>query len=135
MSNDMDIPISEQVAKEASEKVCTIKHELEDNKDSYIAFMKDVLTDSREHSRFLKKVVIIAFVVLGLTIAGVFGLTVYNQRAMKAMADENARNLTDMAKQTTEEFMNFLTDVDLCSEYEMIVKDESFNLGDMNVTR
>ncbi len=135
MSNDMDIPISEQVAKEASEKVCTIKHELEDNKDSYIAFMKDVLMDSREHSRFLKKVVIIAFVVLAFAIAGVFGLTVYNQRAMKAMADENARNLTDMAKQTTEEFVDFLTNADMCSEYEMIVKDESFNLGDMNVTK
>lgn len=112
MSNDMDIPISEHVAKEASERVCTIKHELEDNKDSYIAFMKDVLTDSREHNRFLKKVVIIAFVVLALTIAGVFGLTVYNQRAMKAMADENAKNLTEMAKQTTEEFISFIDGTD-----------------------
>lgn len=133
MNNGMDIPISEHVAKEASERVCTIKHELEDNKDSYIAFMKDVLTDSREHSRFLKKVVIIAFIVLGLTIAGVFGLTVYNQRAMKAMADENAKNLTEMAKQTTEEFISFIDGTDFCSEYEMLVKNHSLNLGDMNV--
>lgn len=135
MSNDMDIPISEHVAKEASERVCTIKHELEDNKDSYIAFMKDVLTDSREHSRFLKKVVIIAFIVLGLTIAGVFGLTVYNQRAMKAMADENAKNLTEMAKQTTEEFISFIDGTDFYSEYEMSVENHSLNLGDMNVTK
>ena len=54
----LDVELSQEVAKKASEEINNTKKELENNKDAYIHFLKDVFNDAREHTKFLKKIII-----------------------------------------------------------------------------
>ena len=108
---NLDVELSQEVAKKASEKINNTKKELENNKDAYINFMKDVFNDTREHTKFLKKVVIYFSTALIILIIGIIGLTIYNQNTIKKMADENVKQFTDFV-----DAFEFYSEVEILNE-------------------
>ena len=52
---NIDVELSQEVAKEASKKINIAKKELEENKDSYNLFLRETVADLRKN---LKKVLI-----------------------------------------------------------------------------
>lgn len=97
MNEKIDMPLSEHVAKEASHKITKLDKELNENKDSFIFFLKDVINDNKQHAKFLKKIIyILCGIVLTLIIA-LASLSVYFV------------NLSNkQSKETTKQFMEFL---------------------------
>lgn len=124
MKKDIDMPLSEHVAKEASQKINKLNNELEDNKDSFILFLKEVVGDSRDHVKFLRKIIIGLFIALCLSIAGLIGLSVYHQHATSKQAKEN-----------TKQIMDFFNEFDFYSEIELMNEESDFNYNNVSVTK
>lgn len=118
---NLDMEISQEVAKKASEKINNVKRELEDNKDSYNSFLKDVLHDSRENTRFLKKVIVSLLIVILVLILGMVGLNIYNQNTIKKMSKENMN-----------EFMKFINETDFYYEVDLSNESSNFNYNTIN---
>lgn len=121
---NIDMELSKKVAKEASEKINKTKKELEDNKDAYISFMRDVFDDTRKHTKFNKKLIV------GLLISNVvfffltIGLAVYSLNLIKKTNDENTQKIT--------EFMN---QFDFYSEVEILNELSDYNNNNLNINK
>ena len=124
MNQKLDVPLSEHVAKEASHQINKLSNELNENKDSYIYFLKDVLNDMREHSKFLKRVIASFFIVTVVLICGMVSLNLYNQRLIKTMASENNARL-----------MDFIESTDFYYEVELSNESSDYNTNSLNVTK
>ena len=124
MKRDIDVPLSEHVAKEASQKINKLNNELEDNKDSFILFLKEVVGDSRDHVRFLRKVIIGLFIALCLSIAGLIGLSVYHQYSTNKQS-----------KETTKQIMDFMNQFDFYSEVEILNELSDYNNNNLNIRK
>lgn len=120
----LDMELSQEVAKQASEKINNAKKELEDNKDSYIAFMKDMICDSRGHNKFLKTIIVILFVITILLIGGMVGLNIYNQTLIKRMADENTKSMNE-----------FIESFDFYSEVEILNELSDNNTNNLSINK
>lgn len=107
----LDVELSQEVAKKASEEINNTKKELENNKDAYIHFLKDVFNDAREHTKFLKKIIICFIVTLIILVGGTIGVTIYNQNAIRKMADDSIRQFTDFV-----EAFDFYSEVQILNE-------------------
>lgn len=117
---DVDLPLSKKVAEEAGKKVREMAHELEENKDSYILFLKDVVSDNKEHRKSQDATIKKCFGVIFFLIACMASLFVYG--------------LNLMAKQN-EKFMHFMQTIDFYSEVELITDNESFNTGGITMSK
>lgn len=120
----IDVPLSKQVAKEASNQINRLNDELNDNKDSYIFFLKDMLGDSKGNVAFFKKVITALFVTVMLLIVGMVGLSVYSQREMKKLSQESNAAL-----------MDFINSCDICSEIELMNENSNDNYNSLNVNK
>lgn len=120
----IDVPLSKQVAKEASNQINRLNDELNDNKDSYIFFLKDMLGDSKGNVAFFKKVITALFVTIMLLIVGMVGLSVYSQREMKKLSQESNAAL-----------MDFINSCDICSEIELMNENSNDNYNSLNVNK
>lgn len=118
--NDIDLSLSKKVAEEASKQVREMAHELEENKDSYILFLKDVVADNRELRKREGATIKRCFLAIFFLIACMTGLFVYG--------------LNLMAKQN-EKFMNFMQTIDFYSEVELTTDNESFNTGGITMSK
>lgn len=120
----LDVKLSQEVAKEASKEINNTKKELENNKDAYISFMKDVFNDTREHTKFHKRLIIALFISNILVVLGMIGLNVYHQNALKAMADDNAQKISD-----------FMNQFDFYSEVEIMNEFSDYNQNNLNISK
>lgn len=117
---DVDLELSKRVAEEAGKQVREMAHELESNKDSYILFLKDVVSDNKELRKSQSNTIKRCFLAIFFLIACMTGLFVYG--------------LNLMVKQN-EKFMNFMQTIDFYSEVELITDNESFNTGGITMSK
>ena len=114
--------LSQEVAKQAGEKISKAKKELEDNKDSFNLFLRETINDSKEHVSFLKKIIkaLSVFFAIFILIAmfGLISMGMYNQHLIKKMSDENTKQLMDFINST-----DFYYEVELMNENS----DHNFN--------
>ena len=115
MSKKLDIELSQEVAKQAGEKITKVKEELEENKDSFNLFLRETINDSNENVKFIRKsnrVLSILFGVFAIiALCAIVLLSMYNQHLVKQMADENTQRLMDFINST-----EFYYDVELTNE-------------------
>ena len=107
--------LSQEVAKQASEKIIKAKKELEENKDSFNLFLKETISDSNENARFVRKSNRLLSLLFGIfaivALCGIILLSMYNQNLVKKMADENAKRMMDFINST-----DFYYEVELKNE-------------------
>lgn len=120
----MDMELSKKVAEKASKEINEAKRELEDNKDSYIMFLKDVLNDTRSNTKFLKKTILMMFIAIVIMILAIGGVCVYSQNLIRNIAKEN-----------TQQIMDFINSTDFYSEIELLNDTSNYITNDMNVNR
>lgn len=120
----MDMELSKKVAEKASKEINEAKRELEDNKDSYIMFLKDVLNDTRSNTKFLKKTILMMFLAIVIMILAIGGVCIYSQNLI--------RNIT---KENTQQIMDFINSTDFYSEIELLNDTSNYITNDMNVNR
>ena len=120
----MDMELSKKVAEKASKEINEAKRELEDNKDSYIMFLKDVLNDTRSNTKFLKKTILMMFLAIIIMILAIGGVCVYSQNLIRNIAKENAQQI-----------MDFINSTDFYSEIELLNDTSNYITNDMNVNR
>lgn len=120
----MDMELSKKVAEKASKEINEAKRELEDNKDSYIMFLKDVLNDTRSNTKFLKKTILMMFLAIVIMILAIGGVCVYSQNLIRNIAKEN-----------TQQIMDFINSTDFYSEIELLNDTSNYITNDMNVNR
>lgn len=120
----LDVELSQEVAKEASKEINNTKKELENNKDAYISFMKDVFSDTREHTKFHKRLIIALLISNIITIFAMVGLNVYHQNALKSMADDNTQKISD-----------FMNQFDFYSEVEIMNEFSDYNHNNLNIKK
>lgn len=115
MNKKLDIELSQEVAKQAGEKITKVKEELEENKDSFNLFLRETINDSNENVKFIRKsnrVLSILFGVFAIVaLCAIVLLSMYNQHLVKQMADENTQRLMDFINST-----EFYYDVELKNE-------------------
>lgn len=121
---NIDVPLSEHVAKEASQQINKLSNELEGNKDSFIFFLKDVVNDGRNHVNFLRKIIGFLFITIIVLILGLIALSVYHQYSTNKQA-----------KESTKQIMDFFNDFDFYSEVELMNEDANFNYNNLNVNK
>ena len=124
MNEKIDMPLSEQVAKEASQKINKLDKELNENKDSFIFFLKDVLSDSKANVKFLKKIICFQFIGIIMLICGIIGIAIYCQ---------NSTN--KQYKESTKQFMDFINETDFYYEVELMNEYSDNNKNVMNVNK
>ena len=120
----MDMELSKKVAEKASKEINEAKRELEDNKDSYIMFLKDVLNDTRSNTKFLKKTILMMFLAIVIMILAIGGVCIYSQNLIRNIAKEN-----------TQQIMDFINSTDFYSEIELLNDTSNYITNDMNVNR
>lgn len=112
---ELDMELSQEVAKQASEKIIKAKKELEENKDSFNLFLKETISDSNENARFVRKSNRLLSLLFGIfaivALCGIILLSMYNQNLVKKMADENAKRMMDFINST-----DFYYEVELKNE-------------------
>lgn len=117
----MDMELSKKVAEKASKEINEAKRELEDNKDSYIMFLKDVLNDTRSNTKFLKKTILMMFLAIVIMILAIGGVCIYSQNLI--------RNIT---KENTQQIMDFINSTEFIYEVEMNNENSNFNNNEVN---
>jgi len=136
---NIDVKLSEEVAKEASKKINNAKKELEENKDSFNLFLKETIGDSRSHVSFLKKIVrilLISFIVFAVVaVGGLIAMGVYNQHLIKSMSDDNAQKMKQMADDNAQKMMDFLNQFDFYSEVEIMNELSDYNQNNLNISK
>lgn len=110
---DLDMKISKKVAEEAGEQIKNLKKQLNENKDAHIALLNDVIQDSKDKDRFLRKLINILVLVIFLLSCGIIGLYIYSQ----------------------EKFADFVSDCEFESVKENIMYNDnnSLNYGNFSV--
>lgn len=116
--------LSQEVAKQAGEKISKAKQELQENKDSFILFLREMVDDSKEHVKFLRRIIVGLLIIVLVLIAGMIALNIYNQHTIKKMAKENNQQLIDFINET-----DFYYEVELLNEYS------NLNTNNLNVTK
>ena len=56
---ELDLPLSEEVAKESAKEIVKLKKKVTENKDVHISLLKDTLNDSRIQAKFQKKLSVV----------------------------------------------------------------------------
>lgn len=112
--NNLDIEISEKVAQEASKQMNQLKKELESDKNAHISLLEDILGDFKEQRNFLKSFISFLFIVVFVSIASSFFLSLYNQKLLK---DSSIKN--------TEKIFDFISNTDFNSSVEMTTDNNS----------
>lgn len=92
---DVDVPLSEEVAKQASKEINELKRNLDSNKDAYISLLQDVLGDMRDQRKFLKTILIFLCVLCFILVVGISILGVWNQIILKRIAENNVNTFVD----------------------------------------
>lgn len=114
--------LSQEVAKQAGEKISKAKKELEENKDSFNLFLRETINDSKEHVSFLKKIIkalsVFFAIFIFVAMLGLITMGMYNQHLIKKMSDENTKQLMDFINST-----DFYYEVELMNENS----DHNFN--------
>lgn len=118
---ELDMELSQEVAKQAGEKISKAKEELQQNKDSFILFLREMIDDSKEHVKFLRRIIISLLIIILVLISGMVALNIYNQNAIKKMSKENNQQL-----------MDFITQTDFYYEVEMLNEYSDFNYNNVS---
>ena len=92
---DVDVPLSEEVAKQASKEINELKRNLDSNKDAHISLLNDVLGDMRDQRKFLKTISIFLCVLCFILVVGISILGVWNQIILKRIAENNVNTFVD----------------------------------------
>lgn len=136
---NIDVKLSEEVAKEASKKINCAKKELEENKDSFNLFLRETVNDSREHVAFLKKIVkilLISFIIFAVVaVGGLIAMGIYNQHLIKNMAYDNSQKMKQMADDNAQKIMDFMNQFDFYSEVEILNELSDYNQNNLNITK
>ena len=124
MKQKIDVPLSEHVAKEASQQINKLDKELNENKDSYIFFLKDVVNDGKDHVRFLRKIIKGLFVFCIILVLAIVGLTIFS-----------IRNSNKQSKEFNQQLMDFINETDFYYEVELKNESSNFNTNNMNLKK
>ena len=124
MKQKFDVPLSEHVAKEASQQINKLDKELNENKDSYIFFLKDVVNDGKDHVRFLRKIIKGLFVFCIILVLAIVGLTIFS-----------IRNSNKQSKEFNQQLMDFINETDFYYEVELKNESSNFNTNNMNLKK
>lgn len=92
---DVDVPLSEEVAKRASKEINELKRNLDSNKDAHISLLQDVLGDMRDQRKFLKTISIFLCVLSLVLVCGICVLGVWNQIILKRIAENNVETFVE----------------------------------------
>jgi hypothetical protein len=98
--------------------------ELTENKDVYIAVLKDVLNDLKKERTFLKKIVAFLCILVFVLFAGIFSLSIYNQNLLKELSEKNQ-----------DKVFNFMENTDFSTVSEIITDNCSENSGSITIGR
>jgi hypothetical protein len=101
-----------------------LKKEIEENKDVYIAVLKDVMNDLKKERAFLKKIVAFLCILVFVLFAGILSLSAYNQNLLKEFSEKNQ-----------DKVFNFMQDFNTDSVVELITENSSENYGNLTVKR
>ena len=124
MKQKFDVPLSEHVAKEASQQINKLDKELNENKDSYIFFLKDVVNDGKDHVRFLRKIIKGLFVFCIILVLAIVSLTIFS-----------IRNSNKQSKEFNQQLMDFINETDFYYEVELKNESSNFNTNNMNLKK
>lgn len=124
MKQKIDVPLSEHVAKEASQQINKLDKELNENKDSYIFFLKDVVNDGKDHVRFLRKIIKGLFVFCIILVLAIVSLTIFS-----------IRNSNKQSKEFNQQLMDFINETDFYYEVELKNESSNFNTNNMNLKK
>ena len=124
MKQKIDVPLSEHVAKEASQQINKLDKELNENKDSYIFFLKDVVNDGKDHVKFLRKIIKGMFAFCIILVLAIVGLTIFS-----------IRNSNKQSKEFNQQLMDFINETDFYYEVELKNESSNFNTNNMNLKK
>lgn len=85
---------------------------------------KDLLADSKNQRHFFMVLVVVLVVLLALSIAGIFALSMHNQKLLK-----------DMSTSCNQKIMDFISETDFYVDYEITTTDAGQNSGGISVTK
>lgn len=85
---------------------------------------KDLLADSKNQRHFFMGLVVVLVVLLALSIAGIFALSMHNQKLLK-----------DMSTSCNQKIMDFISGTDFYVDYEITTTDAGQNSGGISVTK
>lgn len=129
---NIDVELSQEVAKEASKKINTAKKELEENKDSYNLFLRETVADLRKN---LKKVLIGYIVTVFVFIIAMAVVGIYSEHLVKNMADKNAHQIKEMVDDNAQKMSDFMNQFDFYSEVEIMNELSDYNQNNLNITK
>lgn len=120
MKEQLDMPLSQHVAKEASQQINKLDKELNENKDSFIFFLKDVINDNKQHVKVKNKVICFLCGLVLILILALVGLSIY------------FINLSNkQAKESTKQFMEFLNESEFYYEVELMNENSDYNFNNL----
>lgn len=110
---DIDISLSENVARQSAKEINELKKENRNVKDIQLSILQDVLGDVRDQRGFFKKLCVILCIFIFMLIIGFISLSVHNQKILKDISTEN-----------TELYLNFLQKADVQIDTSNITEKE-----------
>lgn len=85
---------------------------------------KDLLADSKNQRHFFMGLVVVLVVLLALSIAGIFALSMHNQKLLK-----------DMSTECNQKIIDFVSETDFVVDYEINTTEMSQNSGGISVAK
>ena len=123
--------LSQEVAKQAGEKISKAKQELQENKDSFILFLKESLNDRKDHVNFFKKIICFQFIANLILVIAIVCLSIYFIHSTNKQSKESNQQFVELNQQ----FMDFVNETDFYYEVELLNEYSDLNTNNLNVTK
>ena len=121
---NIDTPLSEEVAKQASKKITNLKSKIDEDKDLQNSILRDYTNDARIANKFIKKICIALLVLCFFLVGGLIGTSIYNQHLI------NKAN-----KEHNQQMLDFITCTDFETTMEIITDNEAVNHGNLTLDK